>query len=399
MKRICIVRINYYPDEPHLRRDAEALVSAGYSVDVICLKRKGQKSREVIDGVNIYRLGLDHRRAGGLRYVYEYLAFFTLALGRLTLLSLKRHYTAVQVINLPDFLVFTAIVPKFLGAKVALNFFELMPEVFADQFNIKLSHPLVKIFLGVDRVSAAFADEIIAANGVLQQERLGENGIKTSKIASILNVPDGKVFYPRPQVVGQDTYKIVTHGSILERYGLQYLIKAVSLEAKNIPGMELIIIGEGEYRPQLEQLAVSLGVSDKVRFTGRLALDKMIELIAGADVGAVSLLPQKQPQMPCKLFEYLAMGKPVICSSLPALTPYFTNDAVMYYPPEDEKELSRCLLELYRNPAKRISLAAAGAANYDKYCWTRQKQQYLQIFKQMTNDRNDWEPVEATNPE
>ena len=398
MKRICIVRMNYYPDEPHLRRDAETLASAGYAVDVMCLKRKGQKSREVIDGVNLYRLALDHQRSGGIRYIYEYLSFFVQALALLTLLSFTRRYAAVQVINLPDFLVFTAVVPKMLGAKVALNFFELMPEVFADKFDLKLTHPVVKTLLAVEKLSAVFADKVIAANGVLQRARLAKNGIRAAKIASILNVPDDAVFYPRTRAGNQHGYKIVTHGSILERYGLQYLIKAVAMAAKNVPGIKLIIIGEGEYRPQLEQLAVSLGVTNIVQFKGRLPLDEMLDLIAGADVGAVSLVPQNQPQMPCKLFEYLAMGKPVVCASLPAVLPYFSEDSVTYYAPEDFKELSRCLIELYHNPVKRSCLASTGNANYQKYSWAMQKPQFLEIFEQMLHNRKNWQQVKAAEP-
>lgn len=396
MKRICIVRINYYPDEPHLKRDAEALVAAGYEVDVICLKREGQKSRELMAGVNVYRMRLEHHRGGAFRYIYEYTAFFTMALWCLTYLSFTKRYTAIQVINLPDFLVFTAVVPKILGAKVALNFFELMPEVFADKFGITLEHPLAKIFLMMEKVSAGFADNIIAANGVLQQERLEKNGVPSRKNYSILNVPDDEVFYPRPHTEEKNTFRLITHGSILERYGLQYLINAVSLAAKEIPGLELEIVGEGEYKPELERLTVSLGLARLVRFTGRLPLEEMLDHIARADVGVVSLLPQNQPQMPCKLFEYLAMDKPVVCSLLPAVTAYFSSNAVIYYDPQDAAELSRHLVELYHNTINRSNLAAAGAVEYKQYCWGRQKQQYLQIFEQMDRRRENRELVKTT---
>src|SRR4030067_3539447 len=106
MKRVCIVRINYYPDEPHLRRDAETLVEHGYDVDVICLRRKKQKSREVIRGVNVYRLPLERHRKGAFRFAFEYVSFFVMAFLCLTFLSLQSRYSVIQVINMPDSLVF-----------------------------------------------------------------------------------------------------------------------------------------------------------------------------------------------------------------------------------------------------------------------------------------------------
>jgi glycosyltransferase involved in cell wall biosynthesis/thymidylate kinase len=383
VKRACIVRINYYPDEPHVRRDAETLVESGFGVDVISLRRKGQKAHEVIGGVNVYRLPMEHRRQGILRYIYEYTAFFVLAFGRLSLLQLRKRYQVVQVINLPDLLVFTAIIPKICGAKVALNFFELMPEVLADKLALDLEHPLVKVFYWLEKLCAGFADHVIAANGVSQEDRLAKNGVSTGKMSSVLNVPDDEFFYPRPPRPDKKAFRLITHGSILERYGIQYLIKAASRVARDVPGLEVKIVGEGEYRPQLEQLVKSLGLQRVVSFTGRLPFEEMLELLAKADVGIVSLLPQKQPQMPCKLFEYLAMSKPAVCAALPAVRPYFKDSAVMYYQPEDVAGLSRCLLELYHNPEKRAELAASGWQAYQRYGWANQKKEYLQVFAKL----------------
>ena len=52
----------YYPEDPRVRREAEALASAGHEVDVICLRRITESARETVNGVTIYRLPLDHQR-------------------------------------------------------------------------------------------------------------------------------------------------------------------------------------------------------------------------------------------------------------------------------------------------------------------------------------------------
>ena len=43
MKKICCVAHHHYDAHPHMRRDLETLVENGYSVDVVCLRKKGQK--------------------------------------------------------------------------------------------------------------------------------------------------------------------------------------------------------------------------------------------------------------------------------------------------------------------------------------------------------------------
>lgn len=62
-----MVVFSYYPNDPRVRREAEALIDAGMMVDVICLKREIQSERELAHGVQIYRINLKRRRATKLR--------------------------------------------------------------------------------------------------------------------------------------------------------------------------------------------------------------------------------------------------------------------------------------------------------------------------------------------
>lgn len=79
MKTICHIVQSYYPRDPRIRRQAEALAEAGFRVDIVCLRDKNENSNEVINGVNIFRMPLSRQRGSNLRYLFEYAAFFTLA--------------------------------------------------------------------------------------------------------------------------------------------------------------------------------------------------------------------------------------------------------------------------------------------------------------------------------
>jgi len=387
-KRVCIIKQGYYPQYSHVLKDAETLTKHGYEVDIICLRSKGQKSHEVVQGVNVHRLPLERHRSGIMRYIYEYTYFFLLTFWQLTCLSLTRRYKVVEVDNLPDFLVFTTLVPKLLGAKIVLYFFELMPEVFADQFNVDSNHVTIKLLRGLEKISANWADRIIAANGICQYEILKGRGIPASKMSMVLNVPDDNIM-SRQSSRGNDNgvFRLITHTSLLKRYGVQTLIKAVPLLKKEIPQLEIKVLGAGEYRPQLEELSQSLGAMDCVHFAGYVSVEEMLSCIAKAHIGIMSLLPQKQPQMPNKLFDYLAIGTPVVATSLPAIIPYLNENSVMYYKPDDENDLARCILELYRNTGKRAALAASGSTDYQKYRWSVMKYEYLKVYEQLVNGK------------
>src|SRR5436190_19010607 len=54
--RILMLVENAYPQDPRVRNEASLLTSAGYEVSIICLKKSGQTSSEVINGVRVYRV-------------------------------------------------------------------------------------------------------------------------------------------------------------------------------------------------------------------------------------------------------------------------------------------------------------------------------------------------------
>ena len=101
--RICVVRHGYFPNDARVRKEVHALSESGYTVDVICLRHSGQKAREEVDGVRVYRLGRERRRGSPLRYICEYTAGFLKMLGLVTILFFRRRYACIQVNTLPDF--------------------------------------------------------------------------------------------------------------------------------------------------------------------------------------------------------------------------------------------------------------------------------------------------------
>ena len=159
-KRICMVRNSVYPMVPNYRH-AEFLVANGYEVDFISLKNKGDKNKVTVNGVKLYRLPLEHHRSGILRYVFEYSLFFLLASFKLAWLHLKRRYQVVEVSGIPDFMVFTTIFPKLLGAKVIYNLLDHTPASFVDNFSVDPKNLIVRLLHIVEKVSTHWADHVI----------------------------------------------------------------------------------------------------------------------------------------------------------------------------------------------------------------------------------------------
>jgi glycosyltransferase involved in cell wall biosynthesis len=384
-KRVCIVRNSYYPAMVPNRRNAETLVANGYEVDVLCMRKRGQKRQETINGVRVYRLPLERQRKGIFSYAFEYSAFFFLAFWTLAWLSLRRRYQVIEVSGMPDFMVFTVIIPKLMGVKVIFNLLDHMPEVCDEKYKLGPRHVVIRLLRLTETVCAGWVDHVIVVN-TLCKKLMEDRGISGSKLSISLNVPDYTVTSRSSHGSENGAFRLITHGSLLERYGVQTLIKALPELINEIPHLEVKVVGDGEYRPQLEELARSLGVTKYIDFTGWVPQIEVPAYIAGADIGIVTITADKNPMLPNKLFEYLDVGKPTVSTAIPAIKAYFTDDSVMYYKPGNEHDLIRCILELYRNPEKRAALAASGASAYQKYRWDVTKYEYLKVFNKLTKN-------------
>jgi glycosyltransferase involved in cell wall biosynthesis len=394
--RVAIVRHDRFPGEPHLLRSVHALRDAGFDVDVICDHEPGRPRHERSDGVTVLRLLFPHKRHSVLRYLAEYATLPVLAGAIVAARCLRRRYDYVEIDNPPDWLVLAGLIPRMQGSKVVLYMFENMPELLAADRGWSSGHPLMRALVTVQRVSAGLAHCLIAPHEMARRV-LVDQGIPSAKIAAVVpNVPDERVFLARltcskadgarrKQPARSSAFRLVTHGTLLQRYGIQTLLEAVAALRSRIPGLHLQIIGDGEYRPALEQLAARLALGDVVTFSGHVPFDQVAPALEGAAVGIV---PMWAPFVPNKLMEYLALGLPVIATDWPSLRLYFDDKALFYVPPKNVQALADAIMVLYGDPQQRAALAATARAVYRaRFAWERTKRAYLAVYGVEAGDR------------
>lgn len=387
-RRVCILRFDYYPQENHVRRNAETLLRAGWEVDLVCLRGEGQAKKETVGGVRVHRVSLQRRRGSAVRYLFEYAAFLVLGLFAIAGLHHRRRFDAVEVDSMPEVLVFAALVPKLSGATVVLYMFDHMPEIFSYDFGRPMSHPMIRFMKWVEKRSVRFADRIIVTHEDAI-EVLSRHGVARDRFAVVLNVPDEHVFVaPQqpPSARSGESFVVVSHGSQLRRYGYDTLVRAVARIGDGIPGLRVEMIGDGKHRGALVELARELGVSDRFDFVQWIPFDEIPRRIAGADLAVVPILLDLA--LPNKLFEYSALGVPVVISDLATLRDYYGDDAVRYVPPGDDQALADALLDLYHHPAARRALADTARRLYrERYAWSLTHRAYVEVYETLATPR------------
>lgn len=387
MKRCCFV--NHSTGDVRVAKEALALVAEGYEVDIIWLNEGDEKKHEVIEGINIYRLSVNRKREGVSRYLFEYMAFFCLATIKLYSLYLKRRYDFIQVNTFPDFLVFVALVPKIFGAKVILDLHEPAPELFSILFgeDKKIFISLIKFF---EQLSIRFADRAITVSKQMKKNYVNR-GASASKIDIILNVPKfdfNPDLYENQSREENRQFILICHGAMLERYGQDVAIRAIEIVQNEIPDIELNILGYGEGEPKLKDLTSKLNLNGHVRFHGFLPYEDMIKMIASSDVGIVPMRQNAYSDLihTNKMFDYIAMRKPVIISRTKAVEDFFGPDdsCLKYFKSGDEKDLSRCMIELYHDPDRRKSMVVNALKKYESVRWEITKHDYCRIYETLS---------------
>ena len=392
--RILIVTHSYYEEDPRVRRQAEALVAAGLSVDVLGLRKPGASARERLDGVEVHRLSVQRHQGAGIgTYLAEYAAFFARAAVAAAGLHARRRYALAQVATLPDPLVFATVPLRLDGVPVILDLHEAMPEFFRSRFPAASRGPVRAGLLAAERASIGFATHVLTVNDALG-DRLVALGVPASKVTVVLNSPRADRFdpaaHPDRGFMADGRLRLVYAGALTPLYELDVVIRAMAQLARGDPetaplDVTLDLYGRGDAESMLRALAVELGIAERVRFHGRVPVEEVAGRIAEGDVG---LAPTRRDaftdfSLSTKIFEYAAMGKPVVASRLPTVERYFGEEALAYFEPGDPVSLAHALSRLVADPSGRAATIAAAGARVRALSWEREAERYVALVRSL----------------
>jgi glycosyltransferase involved in cell wall biosynthesis len=378
--RVLRITQHPFPADSIVRRDVLELVGAGVDVDVVCAGGAGRDDPLPPGPVSprVYRVPIRHRRGSLLRYAFEYAAFFLAAFGIASWLGLRRRYSAVQVDNLPDALVFAGTVPRLRGARLVFTMYELTPEMVAARFGGRAGRALAWAARVIEAAATRWSDHVIVVSQPCL-DVLAARGVPPERTSIVLNTTPWNG--SRPSGVPDRTAAptLVTHGTLVERYGVHVAIQALGLLRGSWPDLTLRVVGGGEQMPALARLARDLGLDDRVVFTGTVPWSEALAEVSRARLGLVPIIPDGYGQLllPTKLLEYAWLGVPAVSSRLPAIEAYFPSSALAYARPGDPEDLAAQVDLLLRRPAAAEAQARRASEVARALAWERVRDRYL----------------------
>jgi glycosyltransferase involved in cell wall biosynthesis/rhamnogalacturonyl hydrolase YesR len=393
-----MIAYSYYESDTRVIREAEAAVEGGFDVDFLALRKPGTPQIEVIRGVRVVRLNQAKYRGGGrIQYVAEYLKFFVGCLVKSARLFAEKRYGVIHVNNMPDFLVFSTLIPRLLGAKVILDIHDPMPNTFASKFKEGDGGFFYRLLLWQERLSAAYSNRVITVHDPVKEGILVKHGLAPESIGVIANFADEQLFRLRPAPPVRDKIRFVFHGTILERSGLRGLITSLSL-IRHRDRVTVKIIGEGDFSEELKGLIASLGVGDVVEFDNRSHPAHSIpEQLADCHVGLVPLEISSVTNyaLPLKLIEYISLGLPVVSVRSYAISFYFAEEDCMFFDWDQPASLAAVMDRIVERPELLDHYRGRSIALRKKFSWGSEKEKYISMLRELTgtttvlNDRGE----------
>ena len=338
--------------ETYLHEMAKRWVAQGHRVEWLTAGFAGGSRTDVIDGVRITRVGNRVTVYGAIPIEYlrnfrdrfdiiidaeNGLPFFT------PLYSMKPRILLMFHVHKP---VFLKQLPAGIGNLFAWIETKVMPVIYADT-------PFVAISQDTKRA--------------LEAERMTSQGIEVvlSGVDSRC-VPGEKAPVPTIAYTGR-----------LQRYKrVDALIAAMPSILERVPEARLIVVGTGDERDRLEQMARSLGIGHAVSFTGFVDEETKIKLLAGA---WVFVSPSSMEGWGITAAEALACGTPCVVYDVPGLREV-VEDGRCGFVLSEGSELSRPILEILTDASLREKLSAAAAARGRAFSWDRAAADMLNVL-------------------
>ena len=384
-KKAAVLLFSQFPADPRPRRAAEALAANGVKIDLICLRDDDtEPARETFGSINVTRVRLKRQRGSKLGYVGQYITFLVVSFFYLASRSLRRCYDLVHVHNMPDVLVFSATVPKLLGAKVILDLHDPMPELMQTIFRLPEKSFSVVTLKRLEKWSIRFADLVLTVN-LACKKIYSSRGCRPEKIKVVINSPDDEIFRFQCRDIhdlngnngnGSEAFVILYHGSLVHRNGFDLAIKALEKVREVIPSARLRVCGKRtDFFEKVMESAQERGLDSIVDYLGVRDLKQIVEAIENCDLG---IIPNHRNifteiNTPTRIFEYLALAKPVIAPRTKGIRDYFGDDELIFFDVGNADDLARKIEFAFFHPTEVAETVKRGQAVYLSHTWSRER--------------------------
>ncbi|MCV7345095.1 glycosyltransferase family 4 protein [Mycolicibacterium rhodesiae] len=376
-KRVLILVENLpVPFDRRVWQEATTLRAHGWQVSVICITGDGyEKTREVVDGIYIYRYPLPTQGSGALGYLAEYSAALWHTFRLTFRVRKERGFDVIHACNPPDLLFVVAVFFKIFGkTRFLFDHHDINPELYEAKFGRR--DFFWRLMVWLERWTFRTADVSIATNESYRRIAIERGGMDPERVFVVRSGPmleRLKILPPKPELRCGKKYLVGYVGVMGKQEGIDLLLLAAKHIVHDMDRHDVHfgLVGGGTSLAEMRQMAVDLGISDYVTFTGRVPDEELLEMLNTADIcvnpDVANEMNDKSTMN--KIMEYMALGKPIVQFDLTEGR-YSAGEASLYAAKNDPLDLAQKIVELLDDPQKRAAMSEFGMRRVrDELAW------------------------------
>ena len=254
----------------------------------------------------------------------------------------------------------------------------------------KLFHPIAK---SLERKTLRQADKVLVINEKLKDyvQGLGAPPQRTQVLRAGIDI---QRFDPLAKGgATRQHYGLAKEDIVLFFMGWLYQfsgLKEVALQLARIdnPHLKFLIVGEGDAYESLQQIREEHNLKDRMILTGKKPYQEIPEFIAASSICLLPSYPNErimQDIVPIKMYEYMAMKKPVIATRLPGVVREFGEDNGVVYIDKPEEAVTKAM-ELIRSG--RIEELGEKARSFvERFGWENITDEFERVLQKVTKEK------------
>ena len=397
--RILMLLDTFFPPDIRVEKEARTLLKAGHEVYLLSPARNGTPNDELSDGIRVIRKK-PPLFFSGRAWIYFGLQVFTVhPFWKKALEATVKEYKieAIHVHDLP--LVKTGIyVARRSGIPLVADLHENYPEAirtWATTRTMRFVTPImVKRWKRIEKHSVQQADRVITVVDEAKEHYVRDCEIPPEKATVVMNTEDLDYFCSLPiqkEIVQRyESYFTISYiGGFGRHRGLHTAILAMPQILKEVPYARLLLVGSAGNGPELVQMAREQNVEKEVEFTGWQPFELVPSYIAASDICLIPHISSGHTNstIPHKIFQSMAIGKPVVVSSAKPLARIVKEaGAGLVYPSGDAKALAEAVIGIYQDDTLATRLGEAGKkAAKEKYHWKIEANKLIALYEGLEN--------------
>jgi glycosyltransferase involved in cell wall biosynthesis len=220
------------------------------------------------------------------------------------------------------------------------------------------------VYKRLQRKTEKIFDQFICVSDYLADYLIQQRGLDRTKVKTIYNGVDLDYFKATPEsppIKNEFPRKgeqilIGAIGRLVAEKGLEYLLEGIPDVLKRFPQAKVLLVGDGPLKAHLERRVISLGLKERIIFTGFRS--DIREILSCLDI---LILPSLLEGFPMIILEAMAMAKTIIASDIPGIREQIKDGTSgILVPAKDSKALAAAILRILASnrAAENISLAA-----------------------------------------